>query len=411
MGRLDMGRLDMGRSIWAADMGLAGLVWGAADVDLVITERDEPPGPVREGLGHAEALRRVRGLAAPSWLAPAGPVLAGAVRAGFLAAGPGPGRLGLGRLGGLGGFGGGLGGLGAVALHRGHAGAQDLGQVGGLGLGLGQVRALRADDVVALDLGPDHRLERLAVGVVVLVGLEVLGHGVDERGGHLQLLRPDLDVFVQEREVGLTHLVRPQQGLQGDHPFPDPQRGQRLALAQRDLGHRHLARLLQRVAEQYVGPDAGGVRFGVIALGRVDGLHLGARREMQDLDPVRGHQREVGQVLVGEHHHVAGGQLVALGDVGVGDFLPVQGADAAELDPGAVLAVHLPEGDVTLLGRRVELHRDHDQPEGDGTGPYAAHGIHLPRLTRDLARLCQRAYGPAEMMKAEEGTQIWALST
>jgi hypothetical protein len=82
---------------------------------------------------------------------------------------------------------------------------------------------------------------------------------------------------------------------------------------------------------------------------------------VQDLDPVRGDQREVGQVLVGEHHHVAGGQLVALGHVGVGDLLPVQGAEPAELDPGPVLAVDLPEGDVPLLGRRVELHRDHDQ--------------------------------------------------
>jgi len=38
-------------------------------------------------------------------------------------------------------------------------------------------------------------------------------------------------------------------------------------------------------------------------------------REVQHLDPVGGHQRQVGQVLVGEHHHVAGRQLVALGDV------------------------------------------------------------------------------------------------
>src|ERR1700736_6526754 len=35
--------------------------------------------------------------------------------------------------------------------------------------------------------------------------------------------------------------------------------------------------------------------------------------------------------------------------------------------------------------------------------------IHLPRLTRDLARLFQRAYGPAEMMKTEEGTDMGAF--
>ena len=101
---------------------------------------------------------------------------------------------------------------------------------------------------------------------------------------------------------------------------------------------------------------------------------------MQHLDPVGGHQRQVGQILVGQHDHVAGGQLVALGDVGVRDLLPVQRADPAELDPGAVLTVNLAEGDVPLLRRGVELHRDHDQAEGDRTGPYAAHGLHLPRL-------------------------------
>jgi hypothetical protein len=101
---------------------------------------------------------------------------------------------------------------------------------------------------------------------------------------------------------------------------------------------------------------------------------------MQDLDPVRGHQREVGEILVRHHYHVAGRQLVPLRDVGVRDFLAVQRAEPAELDPAAVLPVDLAERDIPLLRRRVELHRDHDQAKGDGTGPYAAHGLHLPRL-------------------------------
>ena len=324
--------------------------WCAAHEDLVVAEANQPAGPVRDRLGHALALRR--GLALVPDLEPG------------LSSFPSSCLV----------------GLAAAALGRRHAGPQDLGQVGGLLLGLGQVQAGRPDDVVALDLGLDHGLERLAVRVVVLIGLEVLGHRVDERGGHLQLLRPDLDVLVQEGEVGLAHLVGPQQGLQRDDPLPDPQRGQRLALAQRHLGHGHLARRLQGVAEQRVRPDARLLGLGVVALVRVDGLDLGGRREVQHLDPVRGHQRQVGQVLVGQHHHVAGGQFVALGDVGVRDFLPVERADPAELDPGPVLAVHLAEGDVTLLRRGVELHRDHDQAERDRTGPYAAHGLHLPRL-------------------------------
>jgi hypothetical protein len=84
---------------------------------------------------------------------------------------------------------------------------------------------------------------------------------------------------------------------------------------------------------------------------------------VQHVDPVRGGERQVLEVLVRKYHDVAGGELVALGHVGVRHFLAVYGTHPAILNSPAVLAVHLPERDVTLLGRRVELDRDHDHPE------------------------------------------------
>ncbi len=114
---------------------------------------------------------------------------------------------------------------------------------------------------------------------------------------------------------------------------------------------------LERVAQQHVRFRALGVGLQEVGLGEVDGVDLldgvnwrtSMRRELDS--------GQVGEVVVGQHDHVAGGQFVALGDVGVGDLLAVDRADALVADAPAVLAVHLVEGDVLLLGRRVELDR------------------------------------------------------
>src|SRR5690606_23525710 len=79
-----------------------------------------------------------------------------------------------------------------------------------------------------------------------------------------------------------------------------------------------------------------------------------------------------------QHHHLAGGQLISLGDVGVGHLLAVDRTDPPVADAPAVGAVDLVEGHVLLLGGRIELHRDHDQPEGDRARPDAAHRLSLP---------------------------------
>ena len=254
--------------------------------------------------------------------------------------------------------------LAAVRLGRLDAGAQRLRQVGRTArLARGRRLADRPDDLVALDLGLHERLERLPVGVLVERRIEVLGHRVDQRGGHLQLLRTDVDVLVEELEVRCAHLVRPEQGLEDEHAVPYPQRRQGLPLPDRHLGHGHPPRSLERVAEQRVGADPGGLRLQVVGLVGQDRVQLPGRAEVQHVDPLGRRQRQLLQVVVGQHHDVAGGQLVALGHVGVGDLLAVKRAEPAVLDPAAVLGVDLPERHVTLLGGSVELDRDHDHAE------------------------------------------------
>ena len=254
--------------------------------------------------------------------------------------------------------------LAAACLGRLDARAERLGEVGRAAAGVRRRRlADRPDHLVALDLGLHERLERLPVGVLVQRRIEVLGHRVDQRGGHLQLLRPDVDVLVEELEVGRAHLVRPQQGLEDEHAVPHPQRRQGLPLPDRHLGHGHPPGSLERVTEQRVSADPGGLRLQVVGLVGQDRVQLPGRAEVQHVDPLGRRQRQFLQVVVGQHHDVPGGKLVALGNVGVRDLLAVKRAEPAVLDPAAVLGVDLPERHVTLLGGSVELDRDHDHAE------------------------------------------------
>ncbi len=75
---------------------------------------------------------------------------------------------------------------------------------------------------------------------------------------------------------------------------------------------------------------------------------------------MRGGQREVGQVLFGQHHHAARWQFMTPGDVREGYLCPAGGADPPQRDPAAILLVHLVERDLMLLGSGVQLHRDSD---------------------------------------------------
>ena len=111
-----------------------------------------------------------------------------------------------------------------------------------------------------------------------------------------------------------------------------------------------------------------------------------------------GGQRQVGEVVVGEDHHLAAAEVVALGDVVVADLFAADRAGALVLDPPAVGAVHLVEPDVLLLGGRVELDSDRDQPERDRSlpdGPHrAAPSVVRPGLRTSIAhRARPRASG------------------
>ena len=260
----------------------------------------------------------------------------------------------------------GLGRLGLVdAALQGREQVDDLGL---LALGL-----RRLGDVAALDLPRDELAHGLGVVVLELLRLVVARQGVDERGGHRELLVRRVRLLRERLELGVAHLVRPEQRLQDDDAVAHAEHGQGHPGAHRDGDERHPVGLLERVAQQDVRLEAGLV-----------GLEVVARVEEQRVDLLRGHElldrdllgrpcRQALHVLVGEHDHLAIGRLIALGDVGVGHLLAVDRADALVLDAPSVLLVDLPELHVVVLGRREESDRHIDEAERHGAFPDGSH--------------------------------------
>ncbi|WP_425551856.1 hypothetical protein [Dietzia cercidiphylli] len=93
---------------------------------------------------------------------------------------------------------------------------------------------LHRERLTAGRLGLDQLRELILVVVLILLGLEVRRHGLDERRRHLDLLRPDLGLLVQPLQNRRADLVRPQQRLQHQDVLEDPERTQASAVAQRE---------------------------------------------------------------------------------------------------------------------------------------------------------------------------------
>jgi len=108
------------------------------------------------------------------------------------------------------------------------------------------------------------------------------------------------------------------------------------------------------------------------------GVDLLVGHEVVDVQPACLRARGRGDLVVGQLDPPALADLVALDDVLVLDLLAVLGADAAMLDPGAVLGVDLVEAHGLRFGRGIDLDRHSHEAEGDRPVPDRAHGGNLP---------------------------------
>src|SRR5437660_4370614 len=259
---------------------------------------------------------------------------------------------------------------------------------------LGRLRSLGGFDDLALHLGLHDLHDRLAVVVLVAAGVEVVGEALDQGLGHLELLRVDLHLALQPFEAfHRANLVGPVQRVHDQALAVGVQGGEVLLVAQRDLGDRHPAGRLERLAEQLIGLLSQLFRLDVVGAVVVeawfDVIH---RDELLDVDGVRGGQREVVQVLVVDEDIPVFADLVAALDLAVLDLVVPLGAPALVRDGGVVLRAELPERDLGgRLGRVVETDRYRHHPERDHALPHRSrHGDAVYLLNPCLATFRRR---------------------
>ena len=96
-------------------------------------------------------------------------------------------------------------------------------------------------------------------------------------------------------------------------------------------------------------------------------VHGGERDELSDIDVVAASLLQCLQLLGCEHHILVLCEFVALDDLLPGDHSLLVQANILLLQAGAVLRMQEMEAQpLGADGRRVELHRDRNQAEGDG---------------------------------------------
>ena len=223
----------------------------------------------------------------------------------------------------------------------------------------------------------------IAVRVAVLLRVPLR----DERGHELacdvQLLLADLGLGALDLVLG-RDLVCVEQRGQREAVTDGPDAHQLLLRTEHDAADADQLLLGERALEQRERPR-GGIAIGPEPVGalELDRVDLVLVHELLELDRVARLGLHRLELLVGQRHVAALGDLVALHDLVRGHFLVLDLADPSLADARAVRRVQLVEPHVAAPRRRVEPHRDVDQPEADGTGPRRArHAAPYPRPRR-----------------------------
>ena len=159
------------------------------------------------------------------------------------------------------------------------------------------------------------------------------------------------------------------------------ERGQRLAVLDDDLADGRQPIRLEHGFEQVERLASDLVRLEVVG-----GLHEADRRvipfglgELLDLDRSDGLERHALQVFVRDDDVLTGRIFVTLDRVATRDRLVLHRAPDLHLDPGQIVLVEHVETDALGFGREIELDRDGNQAELDGSLPHRSrHGSTSP---------------------------------
>ena len=212
----------------------------------------------------------------------------------------------------------------------------------------------------------------LAVLVVVLLRLEVGGQRLHERLGHRDLLLAHLD-SVEALEFGDLRRVDDLVGVrQRRHHQPavlGADRRRVLLVAHDEAADGDLAARLHRPRQQHVGLGWA-VRCEVVRGVVVHRVDLGQVDELLEVDRLRRHRHERLELVRIDHDVAALGDLVALDDVVVADFLTGFGVDLPVADARHVALVELVERHALAPDRVEQLDGDRHQSERDRAAPY-----------------------------------------
>ena len=163
----------------------------------------------------------------------------------------------------------------------------------------------------------DDLLDARPVLVGVLLGLEVVAERFDEALGHLQLLVGDLHAFqlLELLDRGrLDQLVREHERRQREVGAVGPDRCQILLLAHHEPADADTAGAGHRVRQQGVGL---GVLVRQDEVRRIEHqrVDVDLRHERLEVDLLRLHRLQRGEIVVGERDVTAATEVVALDDV------------------------------------------------------------------------------------------------
>src|SRR5215211_547117 len=245
----------------------------------------------------------------------------------------------------------------------------------------GLLERLRLDafDLLALRLPVDQVEHGLAVGVLVLLGVEPGVKGVDQLLGDLRLLLAG--PLAGDRDVelaGVDDLVVEAHRVEGEHAVERAHRGEVLAIVEGEAADADPLGLLERLAEHPVRLPVV-TAADVVGLVEEDRIDLVLGREVLELDHLAARAGGDLDLVLLEDDVLVLGHLEALDHLLVGHLLALLRADAAVLDAGAVAHVDLMEADGLRLRRRVELDRHVREAEADRAVPNrAGHALRVP---------------------------------
>ena len=215
--------------------------------------------------------------------------------------------------------------------------------------------------------GAHARLER----VLVRPGVPARGEGGDDLGGHGDLPRARRHLRRHGHDIfRRAHFVREEHGVQDERLFERPNADDVLFRTHHEAANGDARLLPHRLTQKHVRLSGGRtIRARVVAPVPEQRIDLRKRDELLDGDGAVPFGRRRRQLVVRQHDDPILRDLEPLLDVIPGNLVARSLRNATVTNPLSRTLLELVEGDAMGFGRRYQLDRNADEPEGDRARP------------------------------------------